>query len=198
VSSPLGVPGAKLTLFAGGVMSLVGIVGVSQGLAGLVVDPSELSAMAVSPDADFNAALTAVQRALLTGRVAKALSVANLILSALLVVASVRLTTRAPTAFWWAKQALWSNAAYCSAAIVGYAYLFESYPPLVEAVDALAAANVRLASSPPGASEVDPRVFRIAALLGTTAHQPLLAAAYLGLLRLLRRDDVKRFVLREA
>jgi hypothetical protein len=181
-------------------MGFVGLLGVSQALGGLSIRTGELTPMALSTDADFNAAMAAFQEALHTAPLARALAVANLLLSLLLVVASLRLAARAPTAFWWSKQALWANALYSLAGVCVHWYLFQSHPPLIEASEALAAAQVRLAGDASLASAADspPRAVAALPLLGMTAAQSLLAAVYLGLLRLTRREDVRRFVLREV
>lgn len=188
-SSPFSAPGAKLTLVVGLTMTFLGFVGVQQGIGILTTHASELTAPAVSPDAEVTAAMTALMQGMATAPLFRALGVANLLASALLIVASLLLTSRARSAFWWATQALWANAAYSLGAAGIHLYLLAV--PLWPLVGNLAEALARVPEAP-----VEP--IRVAYVVASTLPHLLLAGLYVGLLRLTKREDVHRFVMREV
>lgn len=196
VSSPFSIPGAKATLLLAITMTLIGFVGISGSLSGLTTSPSELATTDPSAPPEVAAAASAFLQAFLGSPIRKAMSVANLLVSSLLLVASFLMTGRARSALWWTGQALWANVAYSLAAAAGNVYLIHAHRAellsLVSAmVDAQAAAGDPLPAD--GAAGVPILFMALSAVAGA-----LLAAIYLGMLRVARRETVQKFVHREA
>lgn len=196
VSSPLRAPGAKLTLLVGLTMTFLGFVGVSRSLGALTTSPSAM--VGTNADADVNEAAVALMEALVAAPLWRGLAVANLLVSALLVIASFLLTARARSAPWWAKQALWANAGFSVAAAAIHAYLIETHRgALMAALEAATQAQAAAQGVPPLGSETLEGL-RWAAVAMITSVYLGMAALYVGLFLLTRREDVHRFVQREV
>ncbi|HEY8431949.1 MAG TPA: hypothetical protein VIL20_26410 [Sandaracinaceae bacterium] len=189
MSSPFSVPGAKPTLALALTMTLFGIVGVSSSLNALTASPSEVAVAGpgVAPE------LTEVTAAIAREPLWRAVGVANLLVSGLLLVASFLMTGRARSALWWTGQALWANAAYSLGAGAANAYLVHVHAgELIRAVEAMAAMDPASPPLPPGAADGMPLLASVAALV----YGAFLAGLYLVMLRVARADAVQRFVQR--
>jgi hypothetical protein len=195
VSSPFRVPGAKLTLFVALMMTMIGFAGVFGSISALTSSIDIAYADSATPP-EVAAASEAFMRAFLSSPLRRAVAVANLLASGLLVVASFLLTSRSPSAPWWVAQALWANAAYSIGAGAANVYLVQVHrPELMEFLHAALEAQA-VAGEPVPASGVDGMPQLI--VLFTIGWHVLLAGLYVLLLRLTRRDDVRRFIAREV
>jgi hypothetical protein len=196
VASPFSIPGAKLTLVVALAMTMMGFIGVSLSFSALTSNVDEL----VRPDPSAPAAVAeageAFLRAFLSSPLRRAMLVANLLASGLLLIASFMLTSRARSAPWWAAQALWANAVYSLAAGASNVYLVQAYrPQLLELLRAILAAQAAQGDAvPTGGAEGMPLL--IVAL--TIFMHAVFAGLYVLLLRMTRREDVRRFVAREV
>ncbi|MCZ7681623.1 MAG: hypothetical protein M5U28_23630 [Sandaracinaceae bacterium] len=196
MSSPFGVPGAKATLALAVLMSVTGIWGVSRSLTQLTSAPGEYEATDPSASPEVAEAGRAFFEPFLESPVSRAVSVANLLASALLLVASFTLTGRARSALFWTTQALWTNAAYSLAAAGANIYLFRAHgAELARFFEAMLRAQPSPGPPPPPelAAGVPWLFIALSAIAGA-----LLAALYLGMLRVARRETVQKFVRREA
>lgn len=196
MSSPFGVPGAKATLALAVLMSVTGIWGVSRSLTQLTSAPGEYEATDPSASPEVAEAGRAFFEPFLESPVSRAVSVANLLASALLLVASFTLTGRARSALFWTTQALWANAAYSLAAAAANIYLFRAHgAELARFFEAMLRAQPSPGPPPPPelAAGVPWLFIALSAIAGA-----LLAALYLGMLRVARRETVQKFVRREA
>lgn len=196
MSSPFGVPGAKATLALAVLMSVIGIWGVSRSLTQLTSAPGGYEATDPSAPPEVAEAGRAFFEPFLESPVSRAVSVANLLASALLLLASFTLTGRARSALFWTTQALWANAAYSLAAAAGNIYLFRAHgAELARFFEAMLRAQPSPAPPPPPelAAGVPWLFIALSAIAGA-----LLAALYLGMLRVARRETVQKFVRREA
>lgn len=196
MTSPFSVPGAKATLLLAVTMTLIGFVGISSSVSGLTTSASELAAPDPSAPPEVAAAASAFVEAFLGSPVRKAMSVANLLASALLLIASFCMTGRARSALWWTGQALWTNVGYSLAAAVGNIYLVHTHrAELLALVEAMITAQQAAGEPLPadGAQGVPILFMAMSAMAGA-----LLAAIYLGMLRVARRETVQKFVRREV
>ena len=196
MSSPFGVPGAKATLALAVLMSVTGIWGVSRSLTQLTSAPGEYEATDPSASPEVAEAGRAFFEPFLESPVSRAVSVANLLASALLLVASFTLTGRARSALFWTTQALWANAAYSLAAAAANIYLFRAHgAELARFFEAMLRAQPSPGPPPPPelAAGVPWLFIALSAIAGA-----LLAALYLGMLRVARRETVQKFVRRKA
>lgn len=191
MSSPLEIPGAKRTLFVALVMTFIGFVGLTLSMRALGAGPDQLAQANPSATPELQAAWLAFAEALMDSPVRHALAVANLLASGLLLVASFSLTGRARGAIWWTTQALVANLAYTLGWIAGNAYLVQANrAQLLE----LARLVMEAQSAPTDGVEGVPAVF-VAVMVGLGTIPVLV---YLGLWRMTRREDVRRFVAREV
>jgi hypothetical protein len=195
VTSPLSAPGAKLTLFVGLTMSFVGFVGVSRSMGALTAGAAELAP--AGGIAAVDRAAVALMEALIAAPLWRVLSIANLLASGLLIVASLFMTARAKAAPWWAAQALLGNVGYSLVSAVAQPYLLEAHRPMVmAALEAAAEAQSAAQGVPPLGTQTLEGLWWT--FLGVTVLVYLLMAAfYFGLFRLTRRKDVLSFVQRE-
>ncbi len=194
VASPFSIPGAKSTLVLALTMTLFGVVGVGRSSGILTASPGEIAADPSAPP-ELAAATTTFAEAFLFSPVQKAAAVANLLVSALLLIASFQMTARARSALWWTSQALWANAAYSLVAAGANIYLFSVHR---SALSALAEAMMRAqpggeAVPPDGAAGIPVLAMALSAVVGAA-----LAGLYLLMLRVARRESVQKFVRREA
>lgn len=172
-------------------MSVLGLVGVTTSLSDLVPAPPPPMSTDPSVSIDVQNAARALMEALDGSSIHHALSVANLLVSALLLLASFALTGRTRNAIWWATQALTANALYTLAAGAGNAYLFHAKGELLLAL--FRAVAVAQSSPLDGIEIVLPFTIACTLVFGTLG-----AAIYLVLLRFARQKDVRRFVAREV
>lgn len=194
--SPFSVPGAKLTLVLALVMTMMGFVGISSSYTALTSDINELVRPDPSAPVEVAEAGEAFLRAFLSSPLRRAVAVANMLASALLLIASFRLTARAASAPWWAAQALWANAVYSLAAGGINAYLVQAHrPQLLELLRAILAAQA--ATGDPVPTEGVEGMPLLIVVVTIFMHA-VFAGLYVLLLRLTRREDVRRFVAREV
>ncbi|MEC7521060.1 MAG: hypothetical protein VYE22_14385 [Myxococcota bacterium] len=189
MATPLSLPGAKATLILSLAMTVLGVAGVASGYGELAGPAVALEAPAGASEAARAAADTV--RETLTGHpLVRGLGAANLVVSALLVLASFTLTLRRPTALWWCQQAIVANA------------LFAIGKPIVRVMTLLPLASELVAI------QDDPSLTAFPAEMVTSAMQGgltgwfvlealILLAVYFILFRLARRDTVRAFVSRE-
>lgn len=194
--SPFSVPGAKLTLVVALAMTMLGFVGVSGSISALTTGVDQMVQPDPSLPVEVAEASEAFLRAFLSSPLRRALAVANLLASGLLLIASFLMTSRARSAPWWAAQALWANALYSLAAGALNAYVVQEHrPQLLEMVRAMLAAQAAAGDPvPPGAAEGVP----VAIVVFTIFMYAVLAGLYVLLLRVTKREDVRRFVAREV
>ncbi|HJL16871.1 MAG TPA: hypothetical protein RMH99_14500 [Sandaracinaceae bacterium LLY-WYZ-13_1] len=186
-SGPLRVPGAKATLVLSMALSVLGFAGVmwSAGLLGYT--PGDVSATegASWPGADPEAA-AAYLDLLVASDLQRGLTVANLILSGLLVVASFLLMLRRSSSLWWTRQALFGNLIYTVAAMAGSIWFHHQHRAALSELAAQMAVN---AGAPP---EGAPSPLGFAAK--DICFGVILIGAYVLLVRLTRRPSVRDFV----
>lgn len=196
MSSPFSAPGAKLTLFVALTMTMLGFVGLSTSFTMLTTSVDELVRSSPTAPVEVAAASEALWRAFLASPLHRALSVANLLASALLLVASFLMTGRTRSAPWWAGQALWANAAYSLAAGAVNVYLLQAHrPALLALVEAILKAESTMPDPlPTSGVEGIPLTMVVITVFAYT----LVAGLYLLLLRATKREDVRRFVSREV
>jgi hypothetical protein len=193
VASPFSVPGAKLTLVVALAMTMLGFIGISGSISALTSNVDELVRPDPSAPAEVAEAGEAFLRAFLTSPLRRAMNVANLLASGLLLIASFLLTGRSRSAPWWAAQALWANAIYSLGAGAINVYLVQAYrPELLELVHAILAAQ----AEPVPTEGADGLPLLIVAF--TIFMHAVFAGLYVLLLRVTRREDVRRFVAREV
>ncbi len=189
--NPLQVPGAKRTLFLALTMSFIGFVGVTTSITNLLPAHGEAVHSDPSLPPEVQQAVQTVIETFDRAPIHQGVSVANLLASALLLVASFALTGRTRTAMWWVTQALVANALYALAAGAGNAYLVHVHrDTLLALFRAVAVAQ----STPLDGIEAIPPFL----MLSTIAFYTFFAGIYLLLLRAARREDVRRFVAREV
>ena len=177
VSPPLPVPGARATLLLSLTMSFVGVSGAVQSYAMVTATGAEFAPLTADEEvAPWNQFAVAT----LSDPLMKAVQVGNLLASALLIIASVSLTSRRHTALWWTRQALAANALYTLADAATTIHFATSHPGLIERIF-------------PHNGLVDPPMMLIfgAAKSFTAA---LALAFYALLYRASRRADIKAFV----
>ncbi len=177
MSSPTAVPGARATLFLSLAMSLIGIGGAVGAYGFLTLDPSEVEP---GPTATMFAAMA--DDPMMLG-----VQVGNLLASGLLVVASMLLTIRRPTAIWWSRQAIVANVLYALASAVATVWFGRMHPEVVEAL---------LASGGEPPPEGTPIL--IIHALATACGTLIMLAVYGVMIRVVGREDVRSFVAREA
>lgn len=185
MSSPTAVPGARATLFLSLAMSLIGIGGVVGAYGLLTIPPSEMEPVELVPGtAD---ATSAMFTAMAADPMMKGIQVANLLASGLLVVASMLLTIRRPTAIWWSRQALFANVLYTLGYAVANVWFGRLHPELIDAMFASG-------GQPP--PEGAPTLVMYA--IGTSCGTLIMLAIYGVMIRVVGREDVRSFVAREA
>lgn len=167
-------------------MSLIGIGGVVGAYGLLTIPPSEMEAQVelVPGTAD---ATSAMFQAMAGDPVMKATQVGNLLASGLMVVASMLLTIRRPSAIWWSRQALLANLLYTLAYAVANVWFAQLHPALVDAM------FVQGGQPPP---EGAPTLLMYA--IGTSCGTLILLGIYGVMIRVVGRPDVRSFVTREA
>ena len=187
MSRPAAVPRAKATLLLSLAMSLMGIGGIVNAYGLLTVPAAELAPIEMVPgSADVTRAMMAAMSA---SPVMKALAVANLLVSGLLVVASVVLSARRPSAIWWARQALFANVLYTVAHAVGNVWFGHEHPEIVEAMAMLGRGSEPLPEGMPTLA-----IFAVSSSCGAL----FLLGIYTVMIRITGRADVRGFVGREA
>lgn len=179
------MPGARATLFLSLAMSLLGIGGVIGAYGVLTIPPSEMEPVELVPGTGD--ATQALFVAMASSPVMKGLQVANLLASALLVVASVLLTIRRETAIWWARQAILANVLYTLGHAAGTIWFGHANPALIEAI---------FAQSGQPLPEDAPTLLAYA--VGTSCGTLMMLGVYLIMMRVSGRADVRSFVGREA
>ncbi len=196
MAGPLSVRGAKATLLISLTMSVLGFTGAANGLAVLRMEPAYVQA---DPGVPEDGAAAAAELATLLARspLLKGWAVANLLSSALLVVASFTFTARRRTALWWGKQALLASVAFTAGSIALYFWFASANDPgLSELLARLANAEAEMRGQPPPPpSEVAPSLV-IASMF--SCGSGLLLGVYALLARGLRSEDVRAFVMRET
>jgi hypothetical protein len=139
---------------------------------------------AVSPEAS-----AALMELMVSSPIRRGMAVADLLVSALLVVASFVLMLRRPSAVWWAKQALLGNLLYTPASMAGSIWFYvrneaAARDIMSQLAEAQAAAAGAPAAEPPA----------IAFATGDVCVGFVMLGVYLLLLRVARRADVAEFV----
>lgn len=193
MSGPLSVPGAKATLFLSLTMTMVGMSGLILSVH-LLTMPFVPAAM-TGVDPALGPAMDALSQAIARSTIPEAVLSANVLLSALLVIASFLLTARRASALWWTRQALIAKLLYALGSAAAWFALVAAVRPELAAY--------HLATMPEAGPDA-PRpeevvamvpvmwgcVFTFAALFGL--------AFYFVLLRVSRREDVRAFVERRV
>lgn len=166
-------------------MSLIGIGGVIGAYGLLTIPPSELEPVELVPGtAD---ATSAMFTAMAADPVMKGIQVGNLLASGLLVVASMLLTIRRPSAIWWSRQALLANLIYTLAYAAANVWFARLHPALIDAMFAQG-------GQPPPEGAPTLVMFSI----GTSCGTLIMLAIYGVMIRIVGRQDVRSFVTREA
>jgi len=196
VASPFSVPGAKLTLVVALAMTMLGFIGISGSISALTSNVDQLVRPDPAAPAHVAEAGEAFLRAFLTSPLRRAMNVANLLASGLLLIASFLLTSRSRSAPWWAAQALWANAIYSLGAGAINVYLVQAYRlELLELVHAILAAQAAQGEPVPTEGAEGLPLLIVAF---TIFMHAVFAGLYVLLLRVTRREDVRRFVAREV
>ncbi len=189
---PLSLPGAKLTLALSLTMTLVGFFGLSGSLSALTSSGDELAEGVVTP---IQAPMLELSRAAVDSPMRKALAVGNLLASGLLLVASFLLTARSGSGLWWARQACYANLLYSLAsAVVGVLFIQKERALFMAVIQAQTLEAASESGVPPPDLSVLLPIFMAAAILFAL----FMCAIYGGMLRISRREDVRRFVQREV
>ena len=192
-SGPLRVPGAKATLLLSLGMTMLGFwgaLGSAYQLSGQVPPPA--SGQEVSPE--VAAQIDRIAEEVRASHLDEGAAVANLLASALLIIGSLLLSARRATALWWTGHALLANILYTIGVTgVQLMQLQQFGSPFV------LLAIAQQGPLPEGVTEADLASVMISLAGGFIVLVGLaLIGAYLLLARLARREDVGRFVRREA
>ncbi len=196
MASPFDVPGAKRTLVLALAMSFIGFAGVVGSVVelwpSLRGDPSIVS----SAPPELLEAAEGVRESFEHSAIHHGLSVANLLVSALLLIGSFAVTGRVRSGIWWAKQALGANLAYTLAWAVGNTYFYYANRDQLMAYWRVWVATQELPAE--GLDAVPPGAIALSSSCTVFVGALILAAIYFLLLRTARREDVRRFVTREG
>jgi hypothetical protein len=195
-SAPLSRPGAKLTLVLAIFMTLIGFLGVGGSISLLTAQTEGAVAPQGEMSRETQERAEELNRSLFRSPLRKGTAVANLLASALLIIGSFLLTARVRSALWWSTQALIANAIYSVASAVCDVYLVRAHDRELRAVfDSFIADAAQRGEEVPADAAGSLPVIIIAGVIGFGVLQCVL---YLGFLRLLKREDVQRFVRRES
>lgn len=193
MSGPLSVPGAKATLFLSLTMTMVGMTGLILSVHLLTMPLVPAASTGVDPS--IAPAWDGLTRAIARSTIPEAVLTANILLSALLVIASFLLTARRATALWWTRQALVAKLLYVLGSAAAWFALSSAVRPELAAYHL--AAMPEQGPEAPRPEEVLAMVpvmwgclFVLLALFGL--------AFYFVLLRVSRREDVRAFVERRV
>ena len=184
--------GARAVLILSTTMTVLGLVGVFAGYTGIQPAPERAHVQTVDVDPEVAEANEDLLTALLRSPIRQGLSVANLLVSALLVIGSFLLTARRRSALWWTRQALLANILYSLAEIPARIALTVELSPALRRLALLAQTD-----PPPGAPVDALATGTIWAWGGGQAFLSLLfCGLYIFLLRFSRRAEVESFVMR--
>lgn len=188
-AGPLSVPGAKATLVLSVTLSILGLGGVMWSWAFLEYAPgTEMSSEGALLPSENREAAAALMDVMVRSPVRRGLAVANLLVSALLVVASFMLMLRRPSGLWWAKQALLGNLLYTPIAVVGSVWFYATNETTTREI------MMRLteAQGTELAGGAEPSAMGLA--VGDLCLGTVMIGVYLSLLRMTRRGDVRAFM----
>jgi len=178
------------------VLSLVGCTGLMKSATLLTTTPSDLAAEAreEEPGSPTEAALVEANErlvaAMITSPAMKATFVANLLASALLLAAAFLLLSRRRSALFWTQQALTANVLHAIGFVVaGFYFAGANEALLGDLAGRLAAAQGQDA----GASSPI-----LGFATGTICTSALMLGVYAIMLRAVRSERIRGFVLREV